>query len=89
MLKNHLANLLHMIGFGMGAFGLEIYGGMVRWADQLLLCAPFSPAHPSEGPSDSLHLTLGEWPRLPLLHASNNIHAPSKLARFALGMGAD
>ena len=46
---------------------------MVGWTDQLLLRTPFltrppertkARSSPKRGPSDSLHLTVGEWPRL-------------------------
>jgi len=34
----------------------------------------------ARGPSNPLYLSLGEWPGYPLLRASNDMYAPSKLA---------
>jgi hypothetical protein len=35
-----------------------------------------------QSPSNFLYLSLGEWPGCPLLRTSNDMHPPSKLARF-------
>ena len=50
-------------------------GEVAGWADQLLLRATFLTRPPERGPSDSLHLTLGEWPRLPFTARIDRAHS--------------
>ena len=49
---------------------------------QAIVSDTFFPSHVERGPSNSLHLSLAEWPRLPCTAQSNERHVPSRFVRY-------